>query len=143
MLKTDDEVSDSGIIASAPIKHNAFSTFSSTPATAQPLLDGNRTTQQCSHAGQSTFRAAKSASWRKKRCIRATRQVLWPAWQHCWVVRLTSRKGFVGVCDQKNVQKALCSIRFEAIMADSETSSSILNIWLTPEQQFEKVVLWR
>ena len=27
-------------------------------------------------------------------------------------------------------------------MAESETSSSILSIWLAPEQQFEKVVLW-
>ena len=29
-----------------------------------------------------------------------------------------------------------------AIMAESETSSSILIVWLAPEQQFEKVVLW-
>ena len=27
-------------------------------------------------------------------------------------------------------------------MAESETSSSILIVWLAPEQQFEKVVLW-
>ncbi len=27
-------------------------------------------------------------------------------------------------------------------MAESETSSSILLVWLAPEQQFEKVVLW-
>ena len=27
-------------------------------------------------------------------------------------------------------------------MAESETSSSILSVWLAPEQQFEKVVLW-
>ena len=33
-------------------------------------------------------------------------------------------------------------IRVEAIMAESETSSSILTVWLAPEQQFEKVVLW-
>ena len=27
-------------------------------------------------------------------------------------------------------------------MAESETSSCILIVWLAPEQQFEKVVLW-
>ena len=37
-----------------------------TPNPEKPLLDGNRTTQQCSYAGHSTFRPAKSASWREK-----------------------------------------------------------------------------
>ena len=33
-------------------------------------------------------------------------------------------------------------IGVEAIMAESEASSSILIVWPAPEQQFEKVVLW-
>ena len=43
---------------------------------------------------------------------------------------------------KKKHQKALLFIGAEAIMAESETSSSILSTWLAPEQQFEKVVLW-
>ena len=42
----------------------------------------------------------------------------------------------------KNVQKALCFIGSDAIMAESESSSSILSIWLAYEHEFEKVVLW-
>ena len=37
MLEMDDEVSDSAIIASAPIKHNAFSVFW-TPDTENPYV---------------------------------------------------------------------------------------------------------
>ena len=59
------------------------------------------------------------------------------------VCPISIKEGFCGVWGQKNVQKALVFIRLEAIMAESETSSSILIVWLTPGQQFEKVALWR
>ena len=72
----------------------------------------------------------------------AARKVLWPAWEHCCVVRFPSGKGCVGVWGHKNVQKALCFIGSEAIMAESESSSSILSTWLAYEHEFEKVVLW-
>ena len=73
----------------------------------------------------------------------AARKVLWLAWEHCWFVRFPVRKGFAVSGGRKNDQKALVFIRREAIMAESETSSSILIVWLAPEQQCEKVVLWR
>ena len=78
-----------------------------------------------------------------KRCIRATRQVLWPAWQHCWVVRFPSSTDDEGLWVQKNIGKPMFFIGLEATMAESETSSSILIVWLVWEHYFEKVVLWR
>ena len=58
------------------------------------------------------------------------------------MIRFPSGKGCVGVWGHKNVQKALCFIGAEAIMAESESSSSILSIWLAYEHEFEKVALW-
>ena len=78
-----------------------------------------------------------------KRCIRATRRVLWPAWQHRRVVRFPSSTDDEGLWVQKNIKKQLLFIRLEATMAESETSSSILIVWLAWEHYFGKVVLWR
>ena len=54
-----------------------------------------------------------------------------------------SVKYLFGVWGQKNIEKALYFIWVEAIMAESETSSSISIVWLTWEHYFGKVVLWR
>ena len=51
--------------------------------------------------------------------------------------------GFFAVWGQKNIKKPESFTRVEAIMAESETSSSILIVWLTWEHHFSKVVLWR
>ena len=59
------------------------------------------------------------------------------------VCPISIKEGFCGVWCQKDVQKEFLFIKLEAIMAESETSSSILIVWLTPGQQFEKVALWR
>ena len=83
-----------------------------------------------------------SAFFSFQEALLAARKVLWPAWEHCCVVRFPSGKGFVGVRGQKHVQKALCFIGSDAIMAEAESSSSILSIWLAYEHEFEKVVLW-
>ena len=83
-----------------------------------------------------------NAPFSLQEALLAARKVLWPAWEHCCVVRFPSGKGCVGVWGHKNVQKALCFIGSDAIMAESESSSSILSIWLAYEHEFEKVVLW-
>ena len=51
--------------------------------------------------------------------------------------------GFFAVWDQKNIKKPLSFTRVEAIMAESEASSSILLVWLAYEHYFGIAVLWR
>ena len=51
--------------------------------------------------------------------------------------------GFFAVWGQKNINKPLSFTRVEAIVAESETSSSIFIIWLAWEHHFSKVALWR
>ena len=82
-----------------------------------------------------------NASFSLQEALLAARKVLWPTWEHCCVVRFPSSKGFSGFGVKKTL-KNIVFIGVEAIMAESETSSSILVVWLAPEQQFEKVVLW-
>ena len=50
------------------------------------------------------------------------------------------RRGALG---SKKHQKTFVFTRLEATMAESETSSSILIVWLAWEHYFGKVVLWR
>ena len=78
-----------------------------------------------------------------KRSIWAARQVMWPAWEHCCVVRFPSSTDDEGLWVQKTIKKLLLFIGLDATMAESETSSSILIVWLAWEHYFGKVVLWR
>ena len=141
-IKMHDEVSDSAIIASTPIKKMLFDVFFD-PKPRKTLTLWKSDNAPVLPCKPQHFPAGQKCFSERKRYIRATRQVLWPAWQHCWVVRFPSSTDDEGLWVQKNIKIPLFFIGLEATMAESETSSSILIVWLQWEHYFGKVVLWR
>ena len=73
-----------------------------TPNSEQPLLHRNRATQQALPCRPQHFPGGQKCFLGGKMCIRATRQVLWPAWQHCSVVRFSLSTDDEGLWVQKN-----------------------------------------
>ena len=123
------------------VKAQCFSNVFLTPDTAISLMEIGQTKSAAMQATapvgspECTFFLPRSTFGRPESAVACMGALL--------VCPISIKEGFCGVWGQKNVPKALVFIKPEAIMAESETSSSILIVWPTWEHYFGKVVLWR